>query len=64
MLSWISIVVQFALRAADPSWSCAVTHRDPGVAGTHYLYCTHTTPDGIELVEVGRFVPDAAKVKP
>lgn len=63
MLShWISLVVQFALQASDPSWSCALTHRDPGMPGTYYLYCTQTTPDGIEIVSVGTFVPDDVKL--
>jgi hypothetical protein len=60
----ISIILQYLLTASDPSWSCELTHRDPGVAGTYYLYCAQTTPDGIELVQVGRFVSDArAKTK-
>jgi len=59
MLShWISIVVQFALKANDPHWACEVTHRDPGTAGTYYLYCAQST-SGIEVVSVGTFVPDA-----
>ena len=60
MLSqWISIVVQFTLRASDPSWSCELTHRDPGVPATYYLYCSQMMPDGVEIISVGAFVPDA-----
>lgn len=59
MLKLISIVLQYVLTATDPSWSCELTHRDPGVAGTYYFYCARTTPDGIELVQVGRFISDA-----
>ena len=59
MLNLLSIFFQFVLTAADPSWSCALTHRDPGVAGTYYLYCSQMTPDGIELIQVGRFISDA-----
>ena len=59
MLTLISIVFQFALTAADPSWSCELTHRDPDVAGTYYFYCAQMTPDGIELIQVGRFISDA-----
>ena len=59
MLSFLHIVLQFALTASDPHWACSVTHRDPNIAGTYYLYCSQTTPDGIELVQVGRFVSDA-----
>ena len=56
---WISIVFQFALRASDPHWSCEVAHRDPGLHATFVLYCAQKMPDGVELVSVGRFVPDA-----
>jgi len=59
VLHLISIVLQFVVTATDPSWSCELTHRDPGVAGTYYFYCAQTTPDGVELVQVGRFVSDA-----
>jgi len=59
VLHLISIVLQFVVTATDPSWSCELTHRDPGVAGTYYLYCAQTTPDGVELVQVGSFVSDA-----
>lgn len=59
MLSLLGIVFQFLVTATDPSWSCELTHRDPGIAGTYYFYCAQTTPDGIELVQVGRFISDA-----
>ena len=59
MLSILTAVFQFALQSADPSWSCAVTHRDPGIAGTYYLYCSQMTPDGVEMITVGRFISDA-----
>ena len=66
MTALLHIVLQFVLTASDPHWACTVTHRDPGVAGTFYLYCSQTTPDGIELVQVGRFISDekAAKAQP
>lgn len=64
MLHLISIVFQYLVTATDPSWSCELTHRDPGVAGTYYLYCAQTTPDGIELVQVGHFVSDAKARQP
>jgi hypothetical protein len=59
MLAILRIILQFVVTASDPSWSCEVAHRDPGVAGTYYLYCAQTTPDGIELVQVGHFISDA-----
>jgi len=58
MLSMISALFQFALNAADPSWSCELTHRDPGIAGTYYLYCSQMSQDGVELITVGRFISD------
>jgi hypothetical protein len=58
MLNWISIVFQFAVQASDPSWSCQTVHRDPGLPGTYYLYCAQMSPEGIELITVGKFVPD------
>ena len=63
MLNLISIVFQFVATAADPSWSCELTHRDPSVAGTYYLYCSQMTPDGVELISVGRFISDAKAAK-
>lgn len=59
MLSMLSAVFQFVLTATDPSWSCSLTHRDPGIAGTYYLYCSQMTDDGVELITVGRFISDA-----
>ena len=59
MLNLISIIFQYVVTASDPSWSCEMTHRDPGVAGTYYFYCSQMTPDGIELIQVGRFISDA-----
>ncbi len=58
MITLLSAIIQFALQAADPSWSCALTHRDPYVAGTYYLYCSQMSPDGVELITVGRFISD------
>lgn len=58
MLILLSALVQFALQASDPRWSCEITHRDPYVAGTYYLYCAQMTPDGIEVITVGRFISD------
>ena len=59
MLSLISILFQYVVTASDPNWSCDLTHRDPGVAGTYYFYCSQMTPDGVELIQVGRFISDA-----
>lgn len=65
MLHLLSIVFQFVTAASDPTWTCELTHRDPGIAGTFYLYCSQMSPDGVELVSVGRFVSDAkAKATP
>lgn len=58
MMTLLSAFLQFTLHATDPQWSCELTHRDPGVAGTYYLYCSQMTSDGVELVDVGRFVSD------
>ena len=63
MLNLISIVFQFMTTAADPSWSCKLTHRDPGVAGTFYFYCVQTAKDGVEVIQVGRFISDAKAAK-
>jgi hypothetical protein len=63
MLHLLSIFFQFVTAASDPSWSCELTHHDPDVAGTYYLYCTQTSPDGVELIQVGRFVSDAKVAK-
>jgi len=59
MLTLLSAVFQFAVQSTDPSWSCALTHRDTYVAGTYYLYCSQMSPDGVELITVGHFVSDA-----
>lgn len=61
MLSLLSAVFQFAIQAADPSWSCELTHRESYVAGTFYLYCSQMTADGIEIVSVGKFIADAQR---
>lgn len=65
MLTLLSAIIHFVALAHDPSWSCSLFHRDPGVAGTYYLYCSQTAPDGVELITVGRFISDdkAAKLK-
>lgn len=55
----LSIIFQFVTTAADPSWTCAVTHREPDVAGTFYFYCSQVSSDGVELIQVGRFISDA-----
>jgi hypothetical protein len=66
MVALLTTIIQFALHLNDPQWSCEVTHRDPSIAGTYYLYCSQMTPDGVELVTVGRFISDAkaSKVTP
>jgi hypothetical protein len=58
MLFFLSAFLHFVLTAANPQWSCELEHRDPGVAGTFYLYCSKMAPDGVELVDVGHFVSD------
>jgi len=58
--TFLKIVLQFALYTNDPHWKCEVTHRDPGMHATFVLYCAQKLPDGVELVSVGRFVPDAS----
>ena len=63
MLSILSAFFQFVLTATDPSWSCSITHRDPHIAGTYYLYCSQMTADGVELITVGRFISDAKAAK-
>jgi hypothetical protein len=55
----LKIVFQFTLHASDPHWACEITHRDPGLPATFYLYCTQTLPSGIEISSVGKYVPDA-----
>jgi hypothetical protein len=59
MLSLLSVVFHFAALAADPHWTCELEHRDPGIAGTYYMYCSQMSPDGVELIDVGHFISDA-----
>ena len=54
----LSIIFQFLTTAADPTWSCEVTHREPDLAGTFYFYCSKMSPDGVEMIQVGRFISD------
>ena len=61
MTALLSAFFQFVLTAGNPHWSCELAHRDPAVRGTMYLYCAQAQPDGVELVSVGRFVPDAPR---
>ena len=63
MIALLNAVLQFTLRLHDPQWTCEVTHRDPDIAGTYYLYCSQLTSDGIELITVGRFISDAKASK-
>lgn len=63
MITLLSALFHFFLVASDPSWKCEVTHRDPGVAGTYYLYCAQMSPDGVEMIDVGHFVSDAKAAK-
>ena len=58
MLKLISIIFHYVATASDPSWSCQPTYREPNVAGTFYFRCSKMTPDGVELVQVGRFISD------
>ena len=60
---FLKVLFQFALTASNPQWTCELTHRDPGVPATFYLYCSQTTPDGLEIVSVGKYVPDVALTK-
>lgn len=55
----LKILIQFALTAVNPSWTCELTHREPGVAATMYMYCAKTLPDGTEVASIGKYVPDA-----
>lgn len=57
----LKILIQFALTAANPSWTCEIAHREPGVAATMYLYCAKTLPDGTEVASVGKYVSDAKR---
>lgn len=63
MLSLLTSLFHFTLQASDPTWSCSLTHRDPNVAGTYYLYCARVE-DGVEMITVGRFIADAKAAKP
>lgn len=57
----LKILIQFALTSANPSWTCELTHREPDVAATMYLYCSKTLPDGTEVASIGKYVPDAKR---
>jgi hypothetical protein len=59
MPSILKILLQFALAASSPHATCELVHRDPDVAGTYYLYCSQSEPDGTEMISVGRFISDA-----
>lgn len=63
MLSLLSALIHFTVLAANPHWTCETVHRDPGVAGTYYLYCSQMAPDGVELIDVGHFISDAKAAK-
>lgn len=63
MSTFLNLVLQFVLNASDPHQACELSHRDPGMPGTYYLYCSQTMPDGMEIVQVGKFVPDTRAVK-
>lgn len=58
LLSFLRAILQFVLTTSNPHATCELEHRDSNIAGTYYLYCSRTTPDGIELISVGHFVPD------
>jgi hypothetical protein len=60
MFSILRVILQFVLTTSNPRSTCELVHRDASTAGTYYLYCAQTAPDGIELVTVGHFVSDAA----
>lgn len=57
VLAILKVLFRFVLAASDPHATCALAHRDAGIAGTYYLYCVQTT-DRIEVISVGYFVPD------
>jgi hypothetical protein len=63
MSAFLNLVLQFVISASDPHQACELSHRDPDVAGTYYLYCSQMSPDGIELISVGRFISDAKAAK-
>lgn len=58
---FLKVLLQFALTASDPHWTCELAHRDPGVPATFYLYCAQTLPDGTEILSVGKYLPDAPR---
>jgi hypothetical protein len=60
---FLKVVFQFVLLAGDPQWSCQLAHRDPGIPATMYLYCARTMPDGLEVISVGKYLPDVAATK-
>jgi len=62
MLSILAALFQFVLCACDPHQACAIVHRDPGVAGTYYLYCSQTVGD-VEVITVGDFEPDVPSAR-
>lgn len=53
--------ILFQLFLANPHLACELVHRDAQIAGTYYLYCVQTPPDGTTVISVGRFVPDAKR---
>lgn len=63
MLTLISAIFQFAVNLTDPNQTCSLTHRDTYVQGTYYLYCSQMSPDGVELITVGRFISDEKAAK-
>jgi len=60
MLAILKILLRFALATSAPHAACELVHRDPGVAGTYYLYCAQSAPDSTEMISVGRFISDAS----
>lgn len=61
MFTLLRAMFQFALNASDPQWTCELAHRDPGVHATMLLYCAETLPDGLEIISIGKYVPDVAR---
>jgi hypothetical protein len=61
ILALLKVIFHFALHASDPHWTCELTHRDPGLPATFVLYCTQTLPGGVEIISVGKYVPDASR---
>jgi len=58
MLHLLASLIQFAIQASDPHWSCALSYRDSYIAGTYYLYCAQKVADDVEWITVGRFISD------